>query len=424
MALGVCVGIAETFYVGLLGVVPLAAMALVFPFAMLTGMLSAGAMGGGVSSAISRALGAGDLQRAQAVAKHALLIGLIAGLGYSALMLGLRRWLFTALGGAGAVLEEALAFANVLFGGALSVWVFNTLASIVRGTGNMRVPSVAIGAVMALQIAIGGGLGLGVGPLPRLGMPGVASGQILAMAIGTLFLLWYLRRGGTRVRLVWRGIPVRRALFWEILKVGAVACLSPLQSVLTMLLMAGFVARVGVLPLAGYAIGQRLEFLMTTVAFGVGVASVPMVGMAIGAGLVARARRVAWTAGAVTLVSVGVVGLVVALAPDLWGRIFTDEDQVLVFTRQFLHWTGGMFGVFGFGLTVYFSSQGAGRMAGPVAAATLRLAFVALAGSWLTARGAPAWQLFAMVMLAMAVYGAACALALRYSRWERTGRDA
>jgi Na+-driven multidrug efflux pump len=288
----------------------------------------------------------------------------------------------------------------------------------------MRVPSVAIGAVMALQIAIGGGLGLGVGPLPRLGMPGVASGQILAMAIGTLFLLWYLRRGGTRVRLVWRGIPVRRALFWEILKVGAVACLSPLQSVLTMLLMAGFVARVGVLPLAGYAIGQRLEFLMTTVAFGVGVASVPMVGMAIGAGLVARARRVAWTAGAVTLVSVGVVGLVVALAPDLWGRIFTDEDQVLVFTRQFLHWTGGMFGVFGFGLTVYFSSQGAGRMAGPVAAATLRLAFVALAGSWLTARGAPAWQLFAMVMLAMAVYGVACALALRFSRWERAVRAA
>jgi putative MATE family efflux protein len=419
MSLGVCVGIAETFYVGLLGVAPLAAMALVFPFAMLTGMLSAGAMGGGVSSAISRALGAGDTQRAQAVAKHALLIGLIAGAIYSVVLLAARRWLFSTLGGSGAVLDEAVAFSTVLFGGALSVWVFNTLASIVRGTGNMRVPSIAIGAVMALQIAIGGGLGLGLGPLPRLGMPGVASGQILAMALGTLFLLWYLRRDDARVRLRWRSIPVSRALFWEILKVGAVACLSPLQSVLTMLLMAGFVAHVGVVQLAGYAIGQRLEFLMTTVAFGVGVASVPMVGMAIGAGQVARARRVAWTAGAVTLVSVGVIGIVVALAPDLWGRIFTREDSVLTYTRQFLHWTGPLFGVFGFGLTVYFSSQGAGRMAGPVAAATLRLALVAGLGSWLTARDAPAWQLFAMVMVAMAVYGGTCALALRYSRWER-----
>ena len=144
MSLSVCVGIAETFYVGLLGVTPLAAMALVFPFAMLTGMLSAGAMGGGVSSAVSRALGAGDLARAHAVAKHALLIGVLAGLAYSALLLALRRWLFSTLGGSGAVLDEALAFSRVLFGGALSVWVFNTLASIVRGTGNMLVPSAAV----------------------------------------------------------------------------------------------------------------------------------------------------------------------------------------------------------------------------------------------------------------------------------------
>ena len=60
----VLVGLAETYYVGRLGVVPLAALGLVFPFAMLTGMLSAGAMGGGVASAMSRAFGAGDLARA------------------------------------------------------------------------------------------------------------------------------------------------------------------------------------------------------------------------------------------------------------------------------------------------------------------------------------------------------------------------
>ncbi len=49
------VAVAETAYVGLLGVPALAAMAMVFPMAMMQQMLSAGAMGGGVSSAISRA---------------------------------------------------------------------------------------------------------------------------------------------------------------------------------------------------------------------------------------------------------------------------------------------------------------------------------------------------------------------------------
>ena len=248
-------------------------------------------------------------------------------------------------------------------------------------------------------------------------MPGVALGQILAQATGAAFLLWYLRSRRGRLRLVFKPVPIRRSLFWDILKVGAVACLSPLQSVLTMLLMAGFVAHLGVLPLAGYAIGQRLEFLMSTVAFGIGLASVPMVGMAIGAGDVPRARRIAWTAGTVTAAMLTLVGLVVASHPDLWAAIFTRDAAVLDYSRRYLRVAGPAFGFFGFGLTLYFASQGAGRMVGPVFAATLRLLLVAAVGSWLVAIDAPAWQLFALAAAAMVVYGSTCAVALKLDRW-------
>jgi len=421
-SMAVLVGLAETFYIGLLGIAPLAAMGLVFPFAMLTGMLSAGAMGGGVAAALSRAFGAGDTARAEAVALHALIIGALGGALYSLLFLALAPRLFVTLGGQGDVLREALAYSTVLFCGATMVWLFNTLASILRGTGNMRVPSLALVASAVLQIALGGALGLGFGPLPRLGMPGVALGQILAQAIGAALLFWYLRSGQGRLKLVFGPVLIRRSLFWDILKVGAVACLSPLQSVTTMILMAGFVAHLGVLPLAGYAIGQRLEFLMSTVAFGVGLASVPMVGMAIGSGDVTRARRIAWTSGALTAGVLSLIGLVVAINPDLWGAIFTADEHVLVYCRQYLRWVGPVFGFFGFGLTIYFASQGAGRMAGPVFAATMRLLLVALAGTWLVAHDAPTWQLFAMAALAMAVYGSTCGLALRFSSWGETGR--
>ena len=416
-SMAVLVGLAETFYIGRLGVVPLAALGLVFPFAMLTGMLSAGAMGGGVASALSRAFGAGDLVRAQSVALHALLIGAIGGVLYSLLFLAVSGPLFELLGGRGEVLREALGYAAVLFSGALAVWLFNTLASILRGTGNMRVPSLALVASAVLQITLGGLLGLGIGPLPGLGMPGVALGQIVAQSLGAAALFWYLRSGQGRLRLALRGVPIRRELFRDILKVGAVACLSPLQSVTTMLLMAGFVAQLGVLPLAGYAIGQRLEFLMSTVAFGIGLASVPMVGMAIGAGDVPRARRVAWTAGAVTASLLGVVGLLVALFPDLWAEIFTRDEQVLAYSRLFLHWSGPGFAFFGLGLTLYFASQGAGRMAGPVFAATMRLLLVAAGGSLLVAHGATAGQLFALSASAMVVYGLTCAATLKLDRW-------
>ena len=416
-SMAVLVSLAETFYIGVLGVVPLAALGLVFPLAMLTGMLSAGAMGGGVSSALARAFGAGDRQRAQSVALHALLIGAFGGLCHAALLLGVMQPLLWLLGGRGEVLHEALGYATVLFAGAPAVWLFNTLASILRGTGNMRVPSLVLVGSAVLQIAIGGTLGLGLLGLPRWGMPGVALGQIVSQATGAALLFAYLRGGRGRLRLVLSGVPIRYALFRDILKVGAVACLSPLQSVTTMLLMSGFVAQLGVLPLAGFAIGQRLEFLMSTVAFGFGLASVPMIGMAIGAGDLARARRVAWTAGGVATALLGGVGLGVALWPDLWVAIFTRDAQVLGYGRQFLHWAGPGFGFFGLGLALYFAAQGAGRMAGPVVAATLRLLVVGAGGSLLVAHGAAPWQLFALSAAAMVMYGSSSAVAMRLDRW-------
>ena len=95
-------------------------------------------------------------------------------------------------------------------------------------------------------------------------------------------------------------------MFVDILKVGAISCLSPIQTVLTILIFTKIVAGFGTEALAGYGIGSRLEFLLIPIAFAFGVASAPMVGMAMGAGLVARARRVAWTAAAAWRPDLGV----------------------------------------------------------------------------------------------------------------------
>src|SRR3954465_65466 len=81
------VGVAETSYIGRLGIEPLAGIALGFPFVMLTQMMSTGAMGGGGSSAISRALGAGNRERAAMLALHAVIIGAGGGLFFTVTML-------------------------------------------------------------------------------------------------------------------------------------------------------------------------------------------------------------------------------------------------------------------------------------------------------------------------------------------------
>jgi hypothetical protein len=417
MVMTVVVGIAETYYVGRLGTTPLAAMALVFPFAMLTQMMSAGAMGGGVSAAISRALGASDLVRAHSLVQHALLIGLGAGLLYSAIFLLWGPDFYALLGGQGTVQQQAVQYGQVLFAGAVLVWLLNTLASIVRGTGDMRAPSLALVATAVLQIVLGGALSLGAGPVPALGMVGVAWGHILATAAGVVYFLWYLVRSQGRLTLHLQGFALQRTLFVDILRVGAVACLSPVQSVLAILIFTGLLAQLGTEALAGYGIGQRLEFLLIPIAFSIGVTAVPMVGMAMGAGQVARARRVAWVAAGVSAFKLAVIGAVVWLAPDLWARLFTQDEAVLAYARQYLVTAGPAFPFFGLGLTLYFASQGAGQVIGPVLAGTVRLVLVAGVGWWLAQYQGTADHFYGLVALAMLLYGLVTAATVAFTPW-------
>ncbi|MBB4376823.1 putative efflux protein, MATE family [Bradyrhizobium sp. Rc3b] len=413
------VAIAETSYIGRLGTIPLAAIALVFPFAMLTQMMSAGAMGGGVSSAISRALGAGDRDRAATLALHAAIIGLCGGLFFTVMMLVFGRSFFTLLGGRDRVLEEASGYSQVLFSGAVAIWLVNTLASVIRGTGDMRLPSMTLIGASVLQIALGGTLGLGLFGVKPFGMPGVASGQLIAFTCAAIFFLWYLASGRSRLPLNIRAFHFERAMFLDILKVGAVACLSPLQTVLTILIFTKILATFGTEMLAGYGIGSRLEFLLIPITFAFGIASVPMVGMAMGAGQVKRARRVAWTAAAASGLTVGLIGLAVALAPSLWVALFTRDPGVTAAAHSYFHWAGPTFVFFGIGVSLYFSSQGAARVGGPVLASTARLLIVAIGGVVLMMTQAPAWTLFALVGGAMAVFGLSTAASVAFARWDK-----
>jgi len=206
--------------------------------------------------------------------------------------------------------------------------------------------------------------------------------------------------------------------------VGAVACLSPLQSVTNSVIVTGLIARLGVPALAGFGIGIRLEFMLTPIAFGFGVAAVPMVGMAIGAGDIARARRVAWTSGLLSAACLAAVGIPAMIFPAAWAGVFTQDPAVLAMASLHLRWAGLAFPVFGLGLTMYFAAQGAGKVGGPVLASTSRLVLVTCVGLLLNALEAPAWTYFGLVALGLVTFGAGVALAVRVTDWTPKARSA
>jgi len=213
------------------------------------------------------------------------------------------------------------------------------------------------------------------------------------------------------------GAPIEWPMLRDILRVGALACLSPLQSVCSILLVTRLVASFGTEALAGYGIGVRLEFLLAPIAFAIGIACVPLVGMAVGAGDAMRARGVAWTAGALAASLVGSAGILVAVFPGAWAALFTRDAAVLSSSASYFAWAGPGYAFFGLGMCLYFGAQGAGHVLGPVLAQTVRLLIIAAGGWWLTRIGAPAWQMFALVSFAMVAYGLAAAFAVYRVPW-------
>ena len=374
-------GLIETWWVSHLGTDALTGMALVFPGFMMMAMLSAGAVGGGISSAVARALGAGRRADADALVAHALLINLALGLATSALFLAFGRQLYAAMGGRGGSLEAAMQYSNVVFAGNILVWLMNGLASVVRGTGNMLFPSMVICIGVTLLIPLSPLFIFGFGPMPALGIAGGGVAVVATTALMAAILAWYILRGDSIVR--FRAARLRWAFFADILRVGAVGSLSTLQTTLTVALTTGLIgAAAGPQAVAGYGTGSRLEYLLIPLVFGVGAPLVAMVGANIGAGQNRRALRIAMIGGALAFAATEAIGLAAAIWPSAWLNLFGDDPTMVATGKDYLRFVGPMYGFFGLGLALYFASQGAGKLMWPLFAGFARLV-IAVGGGWL-----------------------------------------
>ena len=416
-AVQAAVGLIETYFVAKLGTDALASIALVFPVVMLIQMLSAGAMGGGISSAVARTLGAGRRADADALAWHAATIAVALGLITSAAAFLGGPPLYAAMGGTGASLAAALAYSNTIFAGAALIWLFNSLANVIRGTGNMWLPAAVACVGAAVLIPLSPALIFGFGPLPRLGIVGGAAAVLTYYAAGSLVFAVFLWSGRGVIRPALRPPRLRWASAYEILRVGAVASLVAVTTNLTIAVATGFAGIYGPAAVAGYGTGVRLEYLLVPLVFGLGAPLVAMVGTNIGAGRRERALRVAWTGAAIAGVVTEAIGIAAALYPRAWLTLFGDDPTMLAVGSQYLRIVGPFYGLFGAGMALYFASQGAGRLGWPLLAGLLRLA-VATAGGWLALRLAGTIEaVFFALGAALAVFGLINAASVAMGAW-------
>lgn len=411
-------GLVETYWIARLGTDALAGMAMVFPVVMLMQMVSGGAMGGGISSAIARALGANRRTEANALVLHAVIVNAAIGAVLSVLVLMFGAGLYRALGGHGASLHAALAYSNVVFAGGVLLWVVNALASVLRGTGNMFVPSAVLCGGVVLLVPLSPCLIFGIGPFPALGIAGGAFALLLYYVIAIAVLGWYVLAGKSVVHFVRAHLQAH--LFRAILKVGAVASLVSLQTNVTIACVTGIVGAVaGTAAIAGFGTGARLEYFLIPLTFGIGAPVVALVGTCVGAGDMKRARRVAWIGAACTFVIAEAIGVAAAAWPNAWLELFGHDPVMLASGAAYLRAVGPFYGFLGLGMALYFSSQGAGKLGWPLFAGIVRMT-CAVGGGYLILRVTGSLgALYGAVGFALAAFGTINAIA-----WIRPRREA
>jgi len=389
------VSIGDTYFVGRLGTAPLAGLALVFPLIMLLQMTSAGAMGGGVSSAIARALGSGNLPTARRLVVHALVIAALMGAAFSVLLLALGPAIYALLGGKDETLANATRYSIVVFAGAITVWMANTLSSVLRGTGNMLVPAVTLIAAAVVQVPLSGFL------VGRIGIAGAGFAYIASFGIAAAAMAVVVFRRSSALRPSRGDLRLDRRLFREILRVGGISVLSSFQTVLTAVILTGYVGRYGPGALAGYGVGLRLELLQIPLVFAVGQAMVVLVGVNIGAKHPGRAKRIAWIGTAFAASISLAIGLAASLAPLAWVGLFSSDPRVLESGSLYLRTVAPFYPMLAANIALYFASQGAGKVLWPVLAGTARLVIVIAGGAAAAALGG----IFIAIAAAMAVSG-------------------
>jgi len=413
------VSISDSWFVAQLGLIDLAALALVFPSQMALGQMSAGAMGGGISSSVARSLGAGNRAAAEAAAAHALVIALGMAVLFAVVLVGFGRPIYGALGGSGAALDRALSFSTVLFLGCFAHWGSNTLASVLRGTGDMKTPSLALVVGSVIQIPLTGTLTLGWFGVPQLGIVGPAASAVISFVLSGLWLLSRLVGRKSPLRLHWPKDGFQWRFFHDILKVGLIACLVVILTNGTVLAVTGLVGRAGDAAIAGYGIGSRLEYMLVPISFGIGAALTALVGTNIGARQYARARKVAWAGALMAAAIAATIGLTVAIWPDLWLGLFTRHPDALASGRAYLSTVGPVYGFFGLAMALYFASQGTGEMIWPVTANLTRIA-IAVLGS-LLALDVLHWGtrgLFGFVAAGIVAFGCMLAFSTTRRAWR------
>lgn len=336
----------DTYFVGRLGATELAAMSYTFPVVLVLNSIALG-LGVGLSSTVSRAIGAGDQHKVKRLTTDGLVLSLLVVLIVGAAGILTIEPLFSLIGAEGRTLSLIKDYMTIWYIGIPFVVIPMAGNNVIRATGDTLIPSLIMIVSVIVNTTLDPLLIFGIGPFPALGIRGAALATVTARFTTLLFSLSIL---AFREKLLSSEIPKREEILknWkQIGFIGVPAALVQAIYPLSLGILTGILAVFGDKVVAGFGAAGRLDFLILTIPNSLGTVMAPFAGQNWGAKKIDRIKEGARFSSLVSLLWGGIIFLVFLFSADSIIGLFSADPVVIKAGGTYLKIMGSGYGFFG-----------------------------------------------------------------------------
>ena len=415
-------GIVDMFFVGKLGPVAVASVAMsgvMFGIIMMVGQ----GIGAGTTALVANAIGMGDRPRAEDIVGQSLAMSTVLSVLVAAVGLCLSGYLLRLLGASEEVAATGASYLRIVAGGSITMMLMMVFGAALRAAGDARTPfkAMVLGNVVNVvldPIFIFGWLGM-----PALGVPGSAWATLVGRSVA-LVLMVRVFFGGSHehFHLRLRGLKPRLGAMRQVIGIGIFASGRMLLRNIGGLLLMRLVAMFGTVPVAAYGIGMRLQMLVFGPSMGFGTAAAALVGQNVGAGKPHRAEKSAWLAAGMACAIAACISVIFWFEGSRLVALFNNDPHVVAVGANLLRWFSVSFVFLAMTFVLSQAMTGAGDTLLPMLIVGLSLVLLGVPLAYGLAR---LWDDVQAVWAAIAcsnlVAGVLSVWAFRHGRWRTIG---
>ena len=279
------------------------------PIFLLIGFSQGVAVGAGV--VVAQYLGAKDREDAQIAVHTSLAIAAILGVVLTVGGILVCRSLLVWMNTPAEVLEDAVTYMRIYFGGVLFSVIYNMAAGILNAAGNSQRSLIYLGCASITNIILDLVLIAGL----RMGVEGAAIATDISQLVSCILSLRFLMRVEDDYRVTPRKIRPDAKMSARIIRVGLPTGIQNMVISFSNVLVQSSVNGYGAVAMAGFAAYMKIDGFNILPVMSFSMAATTFVGQNFGAGKLDRVKRSLW----VTL----------AMSPIL--HLFTQDDTVVEF---------------------------------------------------------------------------------------------